>query len=79
MFYDAVLALSQHQDNLAYRRHAKAVGHLAVQITNLRLGWEVDCVLRDILTGLSDCSAPARRLRYRCCPSSTLTRLYCGS
>ncbi len=63
--------------NLAYGQHAKAVGLLAVQITDLRLGWEVDCVLRDILTGLSDCSAPARRLRYRCRPSSTLTRLYC--
>ncbi len=36
------------------------------QVTDLRAAWEVDCVLRDILTGLGDCSAPARRLRYRC-------------
>ncbi|KAK9821617.1 hypothetical protein WJX81_008503 [Elliptochloris bilobata] len=34
-------------------------------VTDLRAGWEVDCVLRDIMTGLADCSAPARRLRYR--------------
>ena len=36
------------------------------QVTDLRSSWEVDSVLRDIMTGLADCSAPARRLRYRC-------------
>ena len=43
------------------------------QITDLRSPWEVDSVLRDIMTGLADCSAPARRLRYRCCFPAVLS------
>ncbi len=44
-------------------------------MTDLRAAWEVDCVLRDILAGLGDCSAPARRLRYRCACRSAPRRI----
>ena len=35
-------------------------------IKDLQATWEIESVLRDILAGLDQCSAHARRLRYKC-------------
>lgn len=35
-------------------------------IRDLQTGWEFETVLRDILASLNQCSAHARRLRYKC-------------
>jgi hypothetical protein len=47
-------------------------------VAELRAPWQAEQLLRDLLAGLDGCSAPARRLRYRCgARTPTHTTLTC--